>query len=171
MGDSYKEIMVKQKQTPFDRVGKVLMIFGIILLVLAGFVINPIMLLFAVGGIFAFSYFSAGFNREYEYLYVNGDLDVDVIKNRQRRKKQGSYALNQLQMAAPEGSHDLDSYLASGKVVIKDFCSHVEGDKVTCLVYDQEDHRVMIKVNLDDEVLTDMKRRDPRKFSRDLGII
>ena len=170
MGDVYREILVKQKKTSMDVIKKVLMIAAIVLLAAAGILIHFVFFLLAVAAVFAFNYLSAGLDREYEYLYVNGDFDIDVIKNKQRRKRVASYPLNQLAMAAPSGSHDLDSLTASGNVTVRDFSSGEEQDRVTCLVYDMDKGREMALVNIDDDVIRDLRRREPRKISRDFGI-
>ena len=170
MGDVYKEILVKQKKTSMDVIKKVLMNAAIILLAAAGIFFHFAFLLLATAGIFAFSYLSAGLDREYEYLYVNGDFDIDVIKNKQRRKRVASYPLAQLVMAAPVGSHDLDSLTAAGNVTTRDFSSGQEEDKVICLVYDMDKGREMALMNIDEDVIRDIRRREPRKVSRDFGI-
>ena len=170
MGDVYREILVKQKKTSMDVIKKALMIAAIILLAAAGLFIHFGFFLLAAAGIFGFSFLAAGLDREYEYLYVNGDFDIDVIKNKQRRKRVASYSLTQLVMAAPAGSHDLDSLTAAGNVQTRDFSSGQEGDKVVCLVYDMEKGREMALVNIDEDVIKDIRRREPRKISRDFGI-
>ncbi len=170
MGDVYREILVKQKKTSKDVIMKVLMIAAILLLLAAGILFHFIFLLLGVAGIFAFSFLSAGLDREYEYLYVNGDFDIDVIKNKQRRKRVASYPITQLVMAAPAGSHDLDSLTSAGNVKTRDFSSGQENDKVICLVYDMDNGREMALMNIDEDVIKDMRRREPRKISRDFGI-
>ena len=45
-----------------------------------------------------------------KYLYVNGELDIDAIYSKQKRKKMGSYDASELEILAPENSHELDSF-------------------------------------------------------------
>ena len=49
-------------------------------------------------------------NVEYEYLYVDKELQIDRITNQSKRKKMETLDLNQLDILAPIRSHELDSY-------------------------------------------------------------
>ena len=87
MNDLYKEILVKQRNSE----GAVFKKYGIIaltaLLLAGGILFNILLLIPAIAaGVGAFFILSR-FEKEYEYLYVNGDFDVDVIYNMQKRKR------------------------------------------------------------------------------------
>ena len=47
---------------------------------------------------------------EYEYSYVSGELTVDKIMARSRRKSMADYPVEKIEVAAPEGSYHLDGY-------------------------------------------------------------
>ena len=47
---------------------------------------------------------------EYEYLYLDRELSIDKVLAKSRRKKAGSYSLEQMEIFAPLNSHRLDSY-------------------------------------------------------------
>ena len=166
MNDSYKEILIKKKKTPADTMGKVGLVAITVLMILAGTLINPILLLLGVAGIFACYFFLPYFDLEYEYIYVNGDIDVDKIMKKQKRKRVGSYPLEQLEIMAPANSHELDPY--SGKAKIKDYTSGEENVKAVICVYSGEDAMSEIKLELEQDVIDDIRRRAPRKVSRDL---
>ncbi len=42
-------------------------------------------------------------NVEYEYVFVNGDLDIDKIMNKARRKRMFSVDADQMELLAPVG--------------------------------------------------------------------
>ena len=44
---------------------------------------------------------------EFEYLYVNGELDIDRIFSQSRRKRAASYELSNMEIMAPFSSHRL----------------------------------------------------------------
>ena len=47
-------------------------------------------------------------NVEYEYVFVNGDLDIDKIMNKARRKKRmSSVDADQMELLAPVGAVEL----------------------------------------------------------------
>lgn len=58
---------------------------------------------------------------EYEYLFINGDLDIDKIINRSKRKTVFSMNVSELELLAPEGSRELERY---GNARLLDFSSN-----------------------------------------------
>ena len=48
-------------------------------------------------------------NVEYEYVFVNGDLDIDKIMNKARRKRMFSVDADQMELLAPVGSVELNA--------------------------------------------------------------
>lgn len=62
----------------------------------------------ATGVVAYFSYMNADI--EYEYLYLDKEISVDKVMAKSRRKKMGSYNLEQMEIFAPLNSHRLDSY-------------------------------------------------------------
>lgn len=68
---------------------------------------------------------------EYEYLFVNGDLDIDKIMNKSKRKKIFSVTADQLEMLAPVGSIELMQYK---KVKTYDYSSGTGNGKLYALV-------------------------------------
>ena len=49
-------------------------------------------------------------NVEYEYVFVNGDLDIDKIMNKARRKRMFSVDADQMELLAPVGAVELMQY-------------------------------------------------------------
>ena len=86
MNDAYSELLIKKETTVKDRLIKVLVIAVIVLAVLAGFM-QPLAWLLALGaGIGAYFLFP-NLDLEFEYVYVNGELDIDKIMSKMKRKK------------------------------------------------------------------------------------
>ena len=74
MSDLYIELLVKKKRTATDTVLKTLLIALTVIAFLAGLLITPLALIVFVG-LLVLDYFKLpGFDLEYEYLYVNGEL-------------------------------------------------------------------------------------------------
>lgn len=163
MNDLYKEILVKQQNTQ----GAVLKKYGIIaltvLLAAGGLFISILLLIPAVAaGIGAFFILSR-FEKEYEYLYVNGDFDVDVIYNMQKRKRIGSYDAEALVAFAPEKSSHLDEF-RNQNLPVRDYTSHTGQAPVWCGIYTTDGGKELVRFEFDDEELvTDLRRKAPRK--------
>ena len=163
MGDMYREILVKKKTSAGAKFLKGFMSAMAVLCLLAGFII-PILLVGAV--VFGLlTYFVAPkLDVEYEYLYVNGELDIDAIYSRQKRKRVGSYDVAELEILAPAKSHALDSYLNNGAKVA-DYTSGDEHAKSYIMVYNKEKGREIIKVEIDEVIVNDIRRVAPRKVN------
>ena len=158
--------MVKKRQTGADKAKKAALICGVVLLVLAGILINPFLLIGALAlGIVSY-FLMPGFNLEYEYLYVNGDFDIDKIMSQQKRKRCASYSVTDLELAAPTGSHELDSYMSGGKATVRDYTSQEPDTKSWTLVYKTSEGYDLVRMELEDNVLQDLRRIAPRKVSR-----
>lgn len=111
MSESYVELLVARKPSVAMRFLKMLMImltvaFVLLLITLPGVVGLFLAAIAGVGAYFANMYTSI----EYEYLYVDKEISVDKVLAKSKRKKVGSYTLDQMEIMAPLGSHRLDSY-------------------------------------------------------------
>ena len=165
MNDLYKEILIKKRATGTDTLKKAGLIALTALLALGGLFIHPLLLIAAVAAGALTWFIVTGLDLEYEYLYVNGDLDIDKIMNKQRRKRAASYTVETMELIAPTGSHELDQY--SQRAALKDFTSGDPDAKSYTAVYAGEGGLQMVKLELDDEVIADLRRIAPRKVSRD----
>ena len=163
MNDLYKEILVKQRNSE----GAVFKKYGIIaltaLLLAGGILFNILLLIPAIAaGVGAFFILSR-FEKEYEYLYVNGDFDVDVIYNMQKRKRVGSFDTEALVAFAPEKSSHLDEF-RNQNLPVKDFSSHTGQGTVWCGIYNTGNGKEKVLFEFDDEeLITDLRRKAPRK--------
>ena len=163
MSDMYREILVKKKMSAGSKLLKGFLTVMTVLCLLAGMMI-PILLIGAI--VFGLLVFFVGpkLDVEYEYLYVNGELDIDAIYSRQKRKRAGSYDVAELEILAPAKSHALDSYLNNGAKV-KDYTSGEENVKSYIMVYNMEKGREIIKVEIDEAIVNDIRRMAPRKVN------
>ena len=101
MGDVFNEQIVKKHGTFSDnvkRAGIAMLIFVIILISFAFLQAFAVFVIAAAvfGGIFLMSYL----NIEYEYVYTNGELDIDIIYNRSRRKRLFSAMVKEFEIMA-----------------------------------------------------------------------
>ncbi len=166
MNDVYKEILIKKKKTSTDTLKTAGLILLVAAVAAAGILVVPVLLPVAVVLIFVVNFLIQNMKLEYEYLYVNGDMDIDKIMNQTRRKKAASFDIANLEMIAPTGSHDLDAY-AKKDARHLDFTSGDEHAKSYTAVYSSEKGTQIVKLELDQDILQDMRRLAPRKMSRE----
>lgn len=167
MSDVYKEILIKREGGGTDLLKKGGMIVLSVALLAAGLLVHPLFLAVAVAAGAATWYVITSLDLEYEYLYVNGDIDIDKIMNKQRRKRVESLELDSLELLAPAGSHELDSYAARSGCVHRDYTSGNEKQPAVVWVSSKERQTTLVKLELDREVLEDLRRHAPSKISRD----
>ncbi len=110
INDSYIELLIKRKTSFAVRIIRMVAYIctGLsLVLALTGFLAALILLiLFGI-----LSYFLGLYTEvEYEYTYVDRELQVDRILGRSRRKRMETLDLNQLEILAPLNSHQLDGY-------------------------------------------------------------
>ncbi len=114
MGDFYTEQLIKKKTDGKDIALKILLIVLTVISFLIAFLVPFLILvpiLFIVADVFLFRRMDV----EYEYIYVNGDLDIDKVMHKERRKHMLSVNVRDVEMLAPEGAFQLQSY-KRGKV-------------------------------------------------------
>ena len=86
MSDLYTELLIKRETPSGEKAMKVAMIVVTVLAGVAGVLVNPLLLILFLG-MCVLDYFKfPAFDLEFEYLYVNGELDIDKIMSKQKRK-------------------------------------------------------------------------------------
>ena len=164
MSDMYREILVKRETPASKKILKGLMIAGSVLLIVGGTMIWPRWisgLVLAVVTVVV----TPKFDVEYEYLYVNGELDIDAIYSKQKRKRVGTYDMAELEILAPEKSHALDSYMNNKSIKMKDFSSGNPQAKSYILIMNSDSERQSVKVEIDEAIIQDIRRIAPRKVN------
>ena len=163
MNDLYTELLVKRVTPQSAKIFKGVLIAIIVLTGLAGLLIHPFGFLFFIVFV-VFAYFKLpGVDLEFEYLYVNGELDVDKIMSKTRRKRAANYQIEKIEMLVPENSHELDYYKQNSKIKRVDFSSGEKHGNVYAMVYNGEKSQEIVLLELNDIILNDIRRIAPRK--------
>lgn len=166
MNDLYREILVKRITPTADKIKSAALVALTVLCLAGSLVFWPLLLGGIALGVASFLLIPR-FNLEYEYLYVNGDIDVDKIMSRQKRKRCASYSLENLEVMAPTGSHALDSFRSGGNTRTRDFTSLDPQASSYTLVFHSGESRELVRLELEEDVVRDMRRLAPRKVFLD----
>ena len=166
MSDLYQEILIS-RETPFiNKIAKVAAYVVTAFFIFTGFLFMNILFLIAGAAMAVCCYiFLPRLDVEYEYLYVNGELDIDAIYSKQKRKRIAGYDMAELEILAPSTSHALDSYVNQQGVKIRDFTSRDPKVQSYTLVFSKVGKRDIIKVELNDVIIGDIRRIAPRKVN------
>ncbi len=165
MSDLYTEVIVKRKPSAKDMILKSLLIAGTALAVFAFMVMGIIGFVIFIALAVADYFLLPTFNLEFEYLYVNGELDIDKIMSKQKRKRVYSADVSNLELLAPSNSHALDSYNRNNSIKTLDFSSRNPQNKTYTMIIKGEKglERVIFEPN--DVMLSDIKRVRPREVN------
>ena len=127
MADVFNEQIVKRLKTPADSLKQAGLVTAVVVLgiiTLASPLQQVVFIVLGLGGFGA--YFLSGFlNVEYEYVITNGELDIDIIYNKARRKRLFSAQVRNIEIFAHvenmnfagnfSGAQDVRNYGSGGK--------------------------------------------------------
>ena len=159
MRDSYIEQMVKRKNTKRSGLLKVLLVVGmcasLMLLRISPFLaVVPLVLFFI-----SIKYFRVT-SVEYEYVFFNGNIDIDKIMSKSRRKHLISTGLHEIEVVARTGSLEVQQYRKLKKY---NYSSRRKGAATYQMVINHKGRKARVVFEPSEEFLTEMKLASPRK--------
>ncbi|MEA4888859.1 MAG: DUF6106 family protein [Clostridiaceae bacterium] len=167
MSDTFMEKIVARRKTGLD----FLKIAG---LLVASFVLLAVIMLFAayisflipillVGLGYGLWFLLTSMNREYEYIVTNGDLDIDMIIARRKRKRVFSGKSKDFELMAKVGG---DEYREAQKGHFKllDCSAAPQAPDNWFIMTDYKGMRTMVLFAPDERMLKSMKRFNPSKI-------
>ena len=163
MNQLYAETGVKRKDTAATMAIRVLMFIGIIVGVVA-LLVDPILRYVGVALIAFIVFMFPKLNIEYEYVFVDGQLDFDKILGNAKRRHILRIDLEEVEIIAPLESHSLDSYTYI-QCEKKDFTSRSKDAKPYVIVVTKENKKLKILFEPSEKMISMMKKKSPRKVS------
>lgn len=159
MNDFYTEQLVKRKTTGASIVIKAVMLALTIVSFLISLVI-PFGMLLPVILIAADVFVFRSQDLEFEYLYVNGDLDIDKIMGRAKRKTVFSASISEIEFLAPAGAGELNQFKVNKTL---NYSSLVPGKKTYELIVLKSGEKIKVIFEPNDVILNGYKMLLPRK--------
>ncbi len=161
MGEIFAEQLVKRKKKPSEQFLKYALTALVVVFALGGWFVNGILVYLALALAIACYFIFPRFNVEYEYSYVNGEFDVDVIYSMQKRKKKEAFNLQDVDCVALYGNPALAAYQTG--YTVTDY-SAFDASKPPYVIVKGSEKRLIYMQIEDPTILADMKRRLQRKF-------
>lgn len=159
MGDSYTEQLVKQRPTGATALKKTGLIMVIVISALATIMIPYLVIIPLALIMLAFYFWKRVSTLEFEYLYYNGEIDIDKIMGREARKRVLSVSAKEMEVLAPTGSIELQQYQN-----LKVFdCSSKTENKTYEVVTKHKGENVRVIFEPNDTILQGMRMYAPRK--------
>lgn len=164
-GDVFCEVMVSHKKGTAEMIK--IIIAALIGAVLTGAVMILVpSLIFLLILVWALVVFVIKLQKiEYEYIFTSGDLDIDKISGDYKRKRKMTISMNVIEIAAPEDSHELDSY-KHGNYKVYDYSANDPSRKNYVLVGSLQSEQVKIIITPNEKLLDHMFSCAPRKVKR-----
>ena len=167
MSDLYSELLVKKKRKAKDNLIKYGLIGLTALLAAAGLFLMPVLLIAAIV-VGVVSYFIIpGTDLEFEYLFVNGELDIDKIMAKTKRKKVKTLNLQEADLMAPLNSHRMDYYNGNQKLKVLDFSSGDPEHKRYAIIMRDGGETCKIIIEPDEALAKNMRNCAPSKVFLD----
>ena len=99
---------------------------------------------------------------EYEYIFVNGQLDVDVVKTN-RRKRLVSYQMDELVCMVPVASPRIEGYKDKSKKHYKAYTGSTK-QPVYALMFKGDEGYVRVDMEPEEELMKAFRLTDPHKI-------
>ncbi len=160
--DAYVEHLVKRKTPPYALAVKILL--GVLFAAAVFMALTTYIGIVVLLAVCAASYFiMLNLNVEFEYLYIDGQLSIDKILNRNKRKKVMECDKDSLLMMAPLDSYVLKDYEGTGVKVID--CSSGRNDvKKYAFIYQAGQQRNKVIIEPNEKLLQCIRSTTPRKI-------
>ena len=167
MSDLYSELLVKKEATAKDAVIKYGLIVLTVLAVFAGLFISPIVLIVAIALGVACYFVIPRTDLEYEYLFVNGEFDIDMVMAKSKRKKVMSMNLSETDLIAPLNSHKMDYYNGNSRMKTLDYSSGNPQHKRFAVIIKAGGENSRIIIEPDEQMAQALKNSAPSKVFLD----
>lgn len=162
MNDIYTEQLLKKQSSSKDNRIKFILIvltLGVVVMTLG----NPLWLLGILIMIGVDVWVFRSLNVEYEYLYINGNLDIDKIMSKSRRKKVFEMEINDLEVMALRGEAELKMYQG---LKVQDYSSGNTNSRQYEMIVIQNGEKKRIIFEPNDVIVDGMRMLAPRKVHK-----
>lgn len=165
MSSAYTEQLVKKSSTMGQMTLRAAAIVaGIVITYILLVLVGIVSLVAAFAIIYGIYYLFVMTDIEYEYTLVNGELNIDTVYGRNKRKHSGTYDLRKCEFIASADSSAAALYGKSSQMKTMDFTSGNGSEGVYLMVtaYGAGNARIYFEPN--EEMVTAMKSQAPGKF-------
>ena len=141
---------------------EILMILGIflatvVLVAVCGlFLFTPfgsVAFLLTIGIVVGSYYLVMSFNIEYEYILTNGELDIDCIRNRSKRKRLITVSVKTFDVLAPVGKPELSAEERATFTRVIDASSYCNSGYAYFAVFSKDGQKIKLIFEPDEQML------------------
>ena len=171
--DVFLEYLMQKKATGLDllkQIGVILAALVLCILVLFGFpMISPFLntyIFLAIAGVVYFAIvLLRNFNLEYEYIFVNGDLDIDIVKAQKTRKRMLSLSCKNIEVMASDKNMNYKRDFEDGVFAKKyNAVFNAADGRVYHIIFSKNGERFLLTFQPPVKLLAAMKKMNPRSI-------
>ena len=170
MTDTFLEYLLKKKSSAKDvllKMGIIILAAILMMVVFNALLMIPMLSSLSLLGAVAVVYFAyvllRNFDIEYEYIFTNGDLDIDVIKGRKVRKRLISVSCKNIELMASfdDNVHKMEF---ENQSITKKFDAVYDASKggVYGIIFSDTGERRLITFQPPENLIDSMKKYNPR---------
>ncbi|MBE7035079.1 MAG: hypothetical protein E7402_03015 [Ruminococcaceae bacterium] len=169
--DVFLEYLFEKKTTAQDVVKKMLLVLAAVLVCMVVIVVFSMLgqffmsyvLLAIAAVVYGLVVLLRNFSLEYEYVFTNGDLDVDIVKGRKTRTRLTSLHCRQIQLMAPITDADMKRQAESDSISRRYNAVYDESQGgVYHVIYIRDGERLLLTWQPPRALLAAMKKTNPR---------
>ena len=161
MNEFLTEQLVKQRQTSTTLLKKAgLIAVTLFTLPLTVLLQQPLLIWVTIILIAVDVFLFKRMNLEFEYVYFNGDLDIDKIMDMQSRKRVFSVNMKDVELVAPVGDSQLHAF---ERMKAFDYSTNNPQDKTYVMIASFKGQTVKVLFNPNEKILKGMQYLAPRK--------
>lgn len=165
MDNVYMEQMVRREGTPMDWVKRIGMILGGLLLTGIGLVfLGSFFAIIFVVVVWMIWILWRRLNREYEYIYTDGHLDVDCVYHRSTRRSMVSIDCREFEVIAPAEDPKYQSLFEKKYNKVLDAGRGGVRENTYIAICNREGNTLKMYFEPNERILTEMKKYIPRKL-------
>lgn len=164
MAEIFKEYLVKQTKSTKDTLTQSGIVVGALVIILIAFafggqLIGPIIIL---GVLFGAATLFSRFNKEYEYILTNNELDIDVIFNRSKRKRVLTIDMKAIDIMASIQDDRRKSELTKGNTIIN-ASDGKNGANTYAIITSKDGTLYKVFITPNESFLNELHRQAPHK--------
>ena len=154
------ELLVARKPRMADKLLRIFAYALTVLAVIAAIFITPLAMLALIAMLLIDHFLVPRLSVEYEYTCVDGDIDIDAIYGKQRRKRMASIAAEEIECVARQGADVLHDFRTQKTA---DYSAGEADDPPWVVVVSGRGERTAYLLQMDEKMVDTLRMRVPGK--------
>jgi hypothetical protein len=162
MESNYVDVIVKRRTRYIDILIRFMWIAVMIWGSLLTFMLNGMLCIVFVCGNATLVYFFWNYYKlDYEYVYCDGQIDFDLVRNNNKRKHRLRINLENAELLAPAESEKVINY--RGINIVERYISHTDSPRIYALIVKKQDRLMKLLIEPNIKMLRLMRNKMPRR--------